>query len=78
MPTPQQIAQALKQVKDHPTLIQHLLADTLGWPIEDKVENIEEISFGWTGPELQAQGLEEHVIEDILDILGTFWDILDS
>ena len=69
MPSRQTVNQALARVHDLPTLTQHLLTDTLHWPIENKIETIEEISFGWTPQELQAQGLEEHLLD------GQAWQI---
>lgn len=62
MPTPQQIEQALKKVRDQSTFVQELLVGALGWEIPDGIQKVEDISFGWTTAELRAEGLEKHLI----------------
>jgi len=61
MPTPQEIAQALAEVSDRTSLLQRLLAQTLEWPIEDHVQKIDDIAYGWTQDDLRGQGLETHL-----------------
>lgn len=60
--SPLHIEQALKAANDQASFIQRLLIDALQWPIGDKVERVEDISYGWTQDELRAAGLEEHVL----------------
>jgi hypothetical protein len=69
MITPQQIEQAIQPVSGQGDFFLNLLAETLGWPIQDKVQEIEEISYGWTADDLRAQGLEKHLLE------GGAWQI---
>ncbi|MCK4628762.1 MAG: hypothetical protein KAT56_07140, partial [Sedimentisphaerales bacterium] len=62
MPTAQQIETALTEVIDQKTFVNKLLVDALGWPIEGKIEGVEDISFGWSAAELRAEGLSEQLL----------------
>ncbi|OQB47614.1 MAG: Modification methylase TaqI [bacterium ADurb.Bin157] len=62
MTTPQQIQQAIEAVNDQQSFIQKLLIDTLAWQIPAGVEEIEDISYGWTQDQLNAEDLDQNVI----------------
>jgi len=63
MTLPEKIYQALQKVHDQRTFLNDLLLDSLEWPVEEGIENIEDISFVWTGEELRAMDLDEHIAE---------------
>src|SRR5947209_13615136 len=63
MPTAPQIKQALARVEDLTSLVNELLRDTLGWLLADKIDDPEEITYGWSAEELKAQGLERHLLD---------------
>ncbi|MBI3461761.1 MAG: hypothetical protein HY000_01690, partial [Planctomycetes bacterium] len=69
MPTPQEISDAIHRVRDHATLIEHLLSRTLQWPIEDRIQKIDDIAFGWTAEELRAESLGDYLVD------GQAWQI---
>jgi type I restriction-modification system DNA methylase subunit len=69
MVTPQKIEQAIQRVKDQSSFVQGLLADTLEWPIPEKIEEIPDLSYGWDEANLRAQGLDRHLVE------GQAWQI---
>lgn len=62
MATPQQIQQTIEAVNDQQSFIQKLLIDTLAWQIPAGVEEIEDISYGWTQDQLNAEDLDQDVI----------------
>src|SRR5205085_2796738 len=53
----------LERVHDRASFLQEFLAETLGWPIEQGIENPESISYAWSGDELQTQGLARHFVD---------------
>jgi hypothetical protein len=52
MPTAQQIQRTLECVHDRASFLQDFLAETLGWPIDQGVEDPEQISYAWSEDEL--------------------------
>ena len=58
----QQIQQAIINIHNQQSFIQSLLLDTLGWQIPEGIEEIEEISFGWTQQELGVNDLDQNLI----------------
>jgi len=64
MPTPPQIEQALSKVRDQATFVNDLLVDALQWPIADRVDNVEEISYPWSKEELRAAEIDEKLVEN--------------
>jgi hypothetical protein len=56
-------------VTDHATLLNALLAETLDWPLADKIARIDDIAYGWSQEELRAQDLEKHLLA------GQVWQI---
>jgi hypothetical protein len=69
MPTPEQIQQAIQQVKSQRSFMQVLLCDTLGWQIPEQAEDIGDIAYTWSADELNAQGLDQKVVN------GRVWQI---
>ncbi len=62
MPTPQQIQEAISQVRNQQTFLNGLLHNTLGWPVPDGAEQIEDIAYEWSLTELNADGLNERIV----------------
>ena len=62
MPTSEQIQQAINKIGDQPSFIQELLVDALGWPIQEEIEDLNEIAFEWTAEELNAEDLDRNVM----------------
>lgn len=62
MPAPEQIQQAINKIGDQPSFIQELLVDALGWPIQEEIEDLNEIAFEWTAEELNAENLDRNVM----------------
>lgn len=69
MPTPQKIEKAVQSISDFETFFQGLLAETLDWPIEQGVEELDDIGYGWASEELDAIGLEKKLLD------GQIWQI---
>jgi len=69
MATAQKIEQAIHRVKDSGTFIQGLLAETLEWPIPEKIEELQALGYGWTADDLRSQGLDKHLLD------GQVWQI---
>src|SRR5947209_4709067 len=63
MPTVHDIRETLLSIQDLTGLVNDLLGDTLDWPITDRIESPEEITYGWTAEELNAQGLEKRLLD---------------
>ena len=76
---PKILEEAIPFIKDQASFIQKLLIDSLGWPINEAAENIEDITFEWTADELRAEGLDKDLIDgSILQIRpfpGNPWGI---
>lgn len=62
MPTPEQIQQAINKIGDQSSFIHELLVDALGWPIQEEIEDLDEIAFEWTAEELNAEDLDRNVM----------------
>jgi hypothetical protein len=69
MPSPQQIDQALRQVRDQSSFIQTLLFDTLKWPNIESAKRVEDISYGWTQDELRTAELDRKIVD------GQVWQL---
>lgn len=63
MATAQEIQRALERVHDRKSFLQGFLAETLTWPIQQGVEDPEELSYAWNEEELRTQGLDRHLVE---------------
>lgn len=63
MTTASQCQNAIQSVRDQASFLNRLLCETLGWPIEGKIEKIEDISYEWTKDELGALDLNAKIIE---------------
>jgi len=62
MATPQQLEQALHKVGDQPSFIQSLLIEGLGWEIDNRTCDFDEISYDWSADDLRDAGLDKHVV----------------
>lgn len=62
MPTPEQIQDSLSQVRNQQSFVRNLLTGALGWQIPDGVERIEDIAYEWPLTDLNAEGLNEQIV----------------
>ncbi|MCY3018489.1 MAG: Eco57I restriction-modification methylase domain-containing protein [Planctomycetota bacterium] len=74
MVAPQEIHSALGRVKDQASFLQGFLRDTLRWPVERGVERCDDIAYQWTAQELQAEGLDERLVDGQVLQLQPFTD----
>jgi len=65
----QRIKEALARVSDFDSFVSELLGDALDWPIQGHVEQIDDIGFAWTPAELEAEGLDAHILD------GQVWQL---
>ncbi|HNR30008.1 MAG TPA: TaqI-like C-terminal specificity domain-containing protein [Candidatus Hydrogenedentes bacterium] len=72
MPDPRRIENALRQVRDPQSFIQHLLIDALGWPVEKSAVEVEDIGYAWTAGELRAEGFEKKLVDGAIHQIGPF------
>jgi len=79
MADPRKIEQAVRRVRNQKAFIQDLLIDALGWDIDERAEDVEEISFEWSADELRADGLDRHIVDgtirQIRPMKGNPWGI---
>lgn len=68
----QKIESAVRRVRNQASFIQDLLIDALGWEIDERAEDIEEISFEWSAEELRADGLEKHLVDGTIRQIRPF------
>jgi hypothetical protein len=62
MPTAEQIQDAIATVHNQESFIRNLLIKAFGWQIPQDVEEIENISYGWTQEQLKADDLDQDII----------------
>lgn len=62
------IQAALSQVRDQQSFFEHLLGETLGWPLGD-ISEVEDIAYAWSDEDLRAADLERRLAE------GRAWQI---
>lgn len=74
MVAPQDIHSALGRVKDQGSFLQGFLHDALRWPVERGVERCEDIAYQWTTKELQADNLDERLVDGQVLQLQPFTD----
>jgi hypothetical protein len=72
MADPRKIENAIRRVGDQKSFIQELLIDALGWDIDDRAEDVEEISFEWSAEELRANELDKHVVDGAIRQIRPF------
>jgi hypothetical protein len=60
---PRHVEAALAEVTDESSFIQKVLIDLLNWPIDPKINTVEEIGYDWTKDELRAANLDKKVVE---------------
>ncbi len=63
MATPPQIQRTLDRVHDRATFLQTFLAETLDWPIDQGIEDPEEITYAWGEDDLRTQGLDRQLVD---------------
>jgi hypothetical protein len=63
------IEAAIRGARNQGTFLNGLLAQTLGWPIAEGMEKVEDISYGWSKDELRANDLDEKIVD------GQIWQI---
>jgi hypothetical protein len=63
MVTPGQIESAIARVKDQRSFLRELLGGALGWPVDESAHSLDDISFGLTEAELNAEGLSKHLVD---------------
>ncbi len=59
---PVRIESILHSVKDQKSFVQQLLIDTLGWPVNESAEVIDDIAYEWTEDELRSAGLNAKIV----------------
>jgi hypothetical protein len=69
MVQPAAIERAITKVNDQATFISELLDQALGWPVSEGIEELDELSYGWTPDELRARGLAEQLVD------GQVWQV---
>lgn len=69
MSLPSIIQEAIRGIHEQSSLINKLLIGALQWPIEEKVESIEDISYNWTADDLSAGDIDKKVVD------GQIWQI---
>ena len=69
MATKQQVQAALTKIRSLDSFFQDLLAETLNWPIDQGVTQLDDIGHAWTNEELRAAGLERNILD------GQIWQI---
>ncbi|NLX97834.1 MAG: hypothetical protein GXY83_16850 [Rhodopirellula sp.] len=79
MADPRKIEAAVKSVHNQKAFIQDLLIDALGWDIDERAEDVEDISFEWSAEELRANDLDKHIVDgtirQIRPLKGNPWGI---
>ena len=79
MADPQEIETAIRRARNQEAFIQDLLIDALGWDIDPRADDVEEIGFEWSVAELRAAGLEKCLIDgtirQIRPLMGNPWGI---
>lgn len=68
------IETAVRRVTDQDSLIQGLLVEALGWPIDFDSTEVEEISLGWSADELRALSLDKRTVEGSIRQVQPFAD----
>lgn len=73
------IEKAVRHVDSQASFIQDLLIDALGWEIDEGTDDVEDISFEWSGEEVRADGLDKHIVDGVIrqirPIGGNPWGI---
>ena len=72
MPDPKKIENAIRRVRNQKSFIQELLIDALGWDIDQRAEDVEEISYEWSAGELRANDLDKHLVDGTIRQIRPF------
>ncbi|MCL4216650.1 MAG: Eco57I restriction-modification methylase domain-containing protein, partial [Candidatus Hydrogenedentes bacterium] len=60
---PRTIEAAIRRSTDIQSFVDELLRDTLNWPIEQDIQDPEDLGFEWSADDLRAQGLDRHLVD---------------
>ena len=66
------IERAIQRVNDQQSFLQELLVNTLGWPVNETAEAVEDIAFQWTEEELRTEGLDKNIAHGTIHQLRPF------
>ena len=69
MVAPKEIEKAVKKITDQESFVQELLIGALEWEIPDGIQDIPDISVGWSQEELCARALDRRLVD------GQAWQI---
>ena len=72
MADPKKIENAIRRVRNQKSFIQELLIDALGWDIDQRAEEVEDISFEWSAEELRANDLDKHIVDGTIRQIRPF------
>jgi hypothetical protein len=61
--SPHKIAEALARVHDQKSFLNDLLAETLDWPVDTGVKEVDEITYEWSETDLRARDLSKKLID---------------
>lgn len=72
MADPKKIENAIRRVRNQKSFIQELLIDALGWDIDQRAEDVEDITFEWSAEELRANDLDKHIVDGTIRQIRPF------
>jgi hypothetical protein len=72
MADPKKIENAIRRVRNQKSFIQELLIDALGWNIDERAEDVEDITFEWSAEELRANDLDRHIVDGTIRQIRPF------
>jgi hypothetical protein len=72
MADPKKIENAIRRVRNQKSFIQELLIDALGWNIDERAEDVEDITFEWSAEELRANDLDKHLVDGTIRQIRPF------
>lgn len=61
--SPERIQAAVRKATDQQSFITDLLVGALGWEIAELPDDLQQISYGWSAEELNAQGLDKKLVD---------------
>ncbi|MGO8750573.1 MAG: Eco57I restriction-modification methylase domain-containing protein [Thermoguttaceae bacterium] len=74
MADPKKIENAIRRVRNRKSFIRELLIDALGWDIDERAEEVEDITFEWSAKELRAYDLDKHIVDGTIRQIRPFND----
>jgi len=72
MADPTKIENAIRRVRNQKSFIRKLLIDALGWDIDERAKEVEEIAFEWSAEELRANDLDKHLVDGTIRQIRLF------